>query len=356
MASTYVYPSAFEQYEIAQDLVDRSLAGRLGLKLFPVRNQNTFEVRWWQKDNSYGRMHFRGVDGKAGPVQRLGANQFMSKPGVFGDQTTVTEGEILERAPYLTQSRVLDMTEYVMDANALLAQRMANRDEDNIWQICLTGTLNIPLVGPTGTTFWTATYPVATFAATIPLSTYATATPILNLQTIQQKGVGHSSAFGPDATVYINQITANNMINNTNASDLDGRRDMYGATLNNLPAISNYFKNQGLPGVEIYDEGYQNQPVAGPITNVAQQFTKYISNGVGTCIGKRPNGEPVGHNIRAICANNIDNAPGIYSFINNYGLGINAPKEVPARLEINMGYNGMPVVEYPSAVCAISGW
>jgi hypothetical protein len=355
-----VYPSAAEMYEIAPDLMATSPADYLGLSLFPDEPRRTFEVRWWQKDNAYGLMAMRGVDGKPLYVERQGQSQFVHKPGVYGDFTSITEGELLQRCDPLATDRVLKIDDYVIDSSRLLLSRMKARKEFNTWTLLTTGTLNIPLGpvsttnGPAGPNVYTVTFPLQTFTATIPWSTTATATPIADIQTVQQKSVGHGTSFGPESTLYVNQVTANSLVNNTNATDFGGRRNAFGATINTIKDVSNFWQGQGLPAVEIYDKGYQNQAVAGPITNSVTQFSKYIPNGKGVLIGRRPGSVALGHWQITMCLNNPDNAPGPYNYVKDCGVGMNAPKETPARLEIHAGFNGGLTIEYPSGICIVN--
>lgn len=350
----YVYPNAFEQYEVNADLVNRAKEGRIGLQLFPDAPKDVFEVRWWQKDNAYGLMQIRGLDGRPAYVERLGMNQFVHKPGVYGEYTTITETELLTRAAPLTPNQMMDVTALTTDATNLLAQRQEDRKEANVWTLIGTGTLSINGPGPQGPPLYSVTFPIQTYIAPVSWATLSTAAPIVNLQTIQQKAVGHGTKFDATSTMYMNQVTANRLINNSNTADFGGRRDSFGATINNIEGFASYFQAQNLPKLVVYDEGYQNQQVAGPISNAATQFTKFISDGLVIIVGKRPNNEPLGHVHICPSANNPGNAAGPYSFIKNYGLGINAPKEVPARLEVHAGWSGGLALEYPSGVVAMS--
>jgi hypothetical protein len=349
----YVYPTAYEMYQVNSDLTQRIQADDPTFKLFPDKTTEAFEVRWWQKDNAYGLMNMRGIDGRPGPVQRLGSNEFVHAPGVYGDYTTITEGEILKRAIPGNQNQVMDVTAMTMDAANLLTIRRENRKKANIWTLLSTGVLNIPIHGPAGPTIYSVVYPIQTYTAPISWKNLSTATILANLQTVQQKSVGHGARFDSGSTLYINQVGANYIVNNSNTADLAGKRNVYGSTFNNIGDNSNYFQGNNLPGIQVLDDFYQNQPVAGPVTNASTQVTKYLPDGVAVLVGTRPNNEPVGHTLICPSANNPNNAPGNYSFVKNYGLGINAPQEVPARLEIHDGFNGGHALEFPSAVVAI---
>ncbi len=340
MSLNLIYPNAVTQREIAQDLIRNMTADDLTLKLLPVQNEDTHFVRWFQMDNYYGIMGMRGLDGSPSLVREVGTSSYTYQPGVYGEFMQIGETEILTRASPMNMNLPIRLTDLVSMRQKQLIGRAYDRMRYNIWQLLGTGTLNIPLNGPAGA-IYQDTYSIQTYVAPIPWSSTTTATPILNSQYIQQLQVGHSVDFGASAIQYMNQITANQMI---------------GATLNNLPDIANYFKSQNLPAPTIFDDGYQPYPVQGPITNAVQQFIKFIPNGLSIVIGKRTNGDPIGHFKKTIQAMQPGGGmtSGDYNFVKDYAQGINAPLEVPPRLEVHYGYNGGPVLELPSSVVAFT--
>lgn len=355
MASNYVYPTAAEFFEIGQDLINEGKAGRQGLMIAPTVTKNTFNVRWGQQDNYHGLQQMRGLDGQPPRVQRIGSATYTYEPGVYGEFTQITETELLKRAiPGHPEIRI-PVDDLVMADARLLTARELDGMEAKIWQLLATGTLSVPLGGPNAPLSWSDTYTIQTYSPVVPWSTLSTATPITNMQTIQQLSVGHSSIFGPDATMYMNQVTANRLINNSNSADFGGKRDMYGATLNNLPALNSYFQKQNLPKVEINDRGYQLLPLSGPITAPTTQFKKFIPDGTAILVGKRPDNSNVLEFQQTINAMNPGFAAGPYQFIKDFSAGINAPKEVPPRLEVHRGMNGGLAILFPSAIVAISG-
>lgn len=350
----FTYPTAAEMSEIEPELRFRMESEREALKLFPRVSKSTFFVRWIQPDNFYGMMQFRGLDGRPAKVQRIGENTYMYEPGVYGEQILITERELTTRAiPGRPDIRV-PIDDLVMAGERQLLDRELTRMEYNVWQLLQTGTISIPIPGPSGITIYTDTYTIQTFTATIPWSTAATATPLADLQVVQQKSVGHGVDFGAGATLYVNQVQANRMLNNANASDFGGRRSQYGATLNDITAFNNYFQGQNLPKVKVIDEGFQPFPVSGPITNSTTQFIKFIPNGVGILVGKRGGSSKVGEWQNTINANNPGFGAGSYQFIKDYANGINATKEVPPKIEINRGFNGGLALEFPNSIVALS--
>src|SRR5438552_14220260 len=124
-----VYPTAAEMFEILPDLIARDRADRVGLKLFPPVSRNTFHVRWIQRDNYYGLMQMRGVDGAPPRVQRLGQNTFTYEPGVYGEHISITEREILTRAIPSRPDIPVPITDLVLEADTQLIQREDDRME-----------------------------------------------------------------------------------------------------------------------------------------------------------------------------------------------------------------------------------
>lgn len=352
MSFNVVYPTAAAINEIAPDLNARDMASRVGLQIFPVVQKPTFNVRWFQGDNPYGLMQYRGLDGSPPKVQRLGMSEFIYTPGVYGEFTSITEQEILTRASPGNLMLPIGISDLTVRDMSLLTTRMNDRMEANVWTLLTTGSITLPAPGPAGANVYVDSYTLQTYTASVPWATTATATPIVNIQAAQQLSVGHGASFGAEATLYMNQVTANALINNSNAADFGGRRNMYGATLNNIEAFSTYFQNQGLPSIRVYDTGYQNQPVAGPETSPSTQFTKFIPNNIAVLVGKRPGGQPIGEFQQTIQAMQPGSGvgPGRYQFIKDFSRGINCAVEIPPRVEVHMGFNGGPALQYPSNI------
>lgn len=354
MALNIVYPSPAAFKTIEPDLIIRDRSDRLGLKIFPVVSSETHFVRWQQRDNYYGLMQMRGIDGQPPRVNRLGVNTFVYEPGVFGEHIVITERELLTRSVPNNPTVPIDVADLVLDADTQLINRLDTRMEACVWTLLTTGTLSIPLPGPTpgSVVVYNDTYTIQTYTAPIPWATSATAVPILNLQTIQQLSLGHGVSFGVGAVAYMNQATANLLLNNANAADFGGRRSQYGQTFNNIDMFNNYFAAQGLPTVVVYDQGYQRAPLSGPITSASLQFVKFIPDHIVVVVGKRPGNSPVGEFQQTVQAMNPMGAPsgGEYRFVKNYANGTNAPVEVPPKLEVHRGFNGGPTIFYPSAI------
>lgn len=352
-----IYPNAVETHEIDQDLISGPQGEEtddVTLSLLPRQNENTHNVRWLQLDNYYGIMGMRGLDGSPSKVIEVGTSSYVYEPGVYGEFMEIGEREMTSRAAPMNPNLPIPVTDLVTIRMRQLRGRQYDRIRYNIWTLLGTGTLNIPANGPTGFTTYQDSYSIQTYTAPIPWSSTSTATPIQNLQYLQQLGVGHSVDLGAKANLFMNQVTANRMLNNSNAADFGGRRNSYGATLNNMVDAVNYFAAQNLPKPTIFDEGFMPYQQQGPITNSAVQFQKFIPNGLSICFGVRKNNAPVGRFKMTLqgVGGAVSSEP--YSFIQDFATGSLAPRTVPPKLVIQMGFNGGPVLEYPSSVIAFT--
>jgi hypothetical protein len=344
----FLYPTATEFLTIEPELVARGRAGRLGIDLMPIRGSNFPRVRWTQMDNYAGLQQLRGLDGAPTHIQRRGRKQYEYTPGYFGEFGVVTETELNDRAGSVVDPTAANIAvgDIIAEWDDELINREFDRIESSNWAILTTGTITIKIDGPNGTqTGFTDTFDIQTYTAPITWATFATAVPLRNFQTVQQLGVGKGIDLGAGARAYMNTITFNNMINNQNANDLAGRRAEFGQTIDTLNQVNSLLNARGAPGITLYDDGY--------IPTTGGSFTKFIPDNKVVVIGRRASGAKIGEYLftRNVVAGY---RPVSYRFVKDYAQGINAPKEVPPRIEVHRGHNGGPVIYYPSAIVVMS--
>jgi hypothetical protein len=347
----FIYPTSYELRQIEPELVQRGSAGRVGIELLPIQSVNAAKVRWSQQDNYFGLQHLRGMDGQPTHVNRVGQKTFEYEPGVFGEFIDITEQELTIRAGSVDVSAVpINVQDLVVDAQRQLIARELDRIESSNWTLLTTGTIKIDIAGPQGVMIgYSDTYVIQTFTAAIPWSTIATATPARNFQSVQQLALGKSVDLGSGATAYMNSVTANNLLNNTNASDLAGRRIGSGGTFNSLNDINQFLLGQNLPKVQVYDEGYVPAAPGG----IAGTFKKFIPDNLVVVIGRRTSGARLGQYITTRNASN-NFQPGSYQYTIDRANGVLAEKRTPANIEIHRGHNGGPTIFYPSAVVVMN--
>ena len=340
----FIYAKSAEFRRIEQELVTRGRAGRLGLDIMPVETVDAARVRWVQKDNYTGLQHLRGMDGQPTRITRVGEKTYEYEPGVFGEFLEVTESELTERSVNLNvDSDPIPVGDLVAEADEQLIGREWDRIESSIWTLLTTGTISIKIAGPNGTQVgYSDTYAIQTFTSTVAWTTSATATPLKDFQTVSQMGVGKGVSFGAGARAYMNSVTVNSMLNNTNQADLAGRRVEGGNTVDDLATVNRILVAKGAPTIVVYDEGYVND---------ANVYTKFIPDTTVVVIGQRRTGARIGRYVKTRNASN-NFRPGSYRYVmdraNGGGAGGgNAEKRTPANLEVHRGHNGGPTMVFP---------
>jgi len=333
--STFVYPTNAELTEILQDLLPVRTEKDPIFDIMPLENEDVWTILWEQLDNYQGLMSLRGLDGQPGRVSRSGHKQYSMQPGVYGDYMELTETEMsVGRAPG-TFGMPINIEQVIMRRQDQLLTRMISRLKSIGWSLIKDGFFSV--TSDTGVVH-TDTYNVQSYSAATPWSTFATSTPLNDFRNIQLKHRGHSVDFGAAATAYMNRKTFNNLVQNQNSNDFAGRRTQGLNVLValNLKEANTILQGEDLPAIHIYDEGYLDDNGA---------FQPYITDGQAIVVGKRPSNENVAAFKMVRNANNADVAPGPYTKVVDWG-----DKVVPRKIEVHMGFNGGPVIYFPSAI------
>lgn len=336
--ATFVYPSAAEIQQIAQDKMPRLTQDRPIFDIFPMRNVNESLLVWEQLDNFKGLQQVRGLAGQPQRVTAVGLRQYQMQPGIYGELMNVNETELTTRRVAGTWGSPIDITDLVLEKQDQLLQRRLDRIEYIGWTLLATGTFSIPNSG--GGVIHTDTFPIQTFTATNGWSNTSSSTPLADFSSVQLLSRGHSVDFGAVATAFMNRATFNNLRSNNNASDLYGRRTQGLGTFNNLQGINQLLMGDDLPQIVVYDQGYLDE---------SSNFQPFIPANKVVVVGKRPAGQPIAEYRMTRNANNPDLAPGPYMRVIDTGEIV-----IPRVIEIHDGHNGGPVVYFPSAIVVMS--
>lgn len=335
-----IYPNNYELREIGPVKVARLSQDRLGFKIMPLRNVNAGQVRWRQKDNTFGLQQLRGLDGSPSKVNRVGSTEYSYDPGVFGEFEQVGETELTRRAGSYSNPAPIDVSDIVVEMQDQLVARELDLQEYAIWTLLTTGTITIQ--GPGNMPTWTQTFVIQTLSGS-DWSTASTATPLADFRSAALLGAGKGISFGANSMAVMNRVTATRMLANTNASDIFGRRAGGGNTLNSLVDANRILADNDLPQIEIYDEGYLND---------SNTFTRYVADDKVVVIGARVSGEQVGEYVVTRNANNPGMAAGSYEMVIDQTQ--NPMARPPKTVEYHRGHNGGPVLYFPSAVIVAS--
>ncbi len=334
----YLFPSNAELQQISQTKIPNLVAARPIFDIMPLRNVDSSVLMWEQLDNYTGLQQIRGINGEAPRVKAIGLKRYLMQPGVYGEFTLIDERELLERRTPGTFGTPINIEDLVMQKQDQLLGRRLDRIELIGWTLVGSGTFSVN--DPSGLLSHTDTFPIQTYTAATTWATSASATPLLDFRSVQLKQRGYSVTFGADSKAYMNLITFNNLISNTNNADLYGRRTTGLATVNSPQALNQLLSGDNLPTIVIYDEGYLDDTGA---------FQAFIPNGTVILVGKRPAGQVVAEYLMTRNASNPNMAPGPYQRVFDRGVDT-----IPRKIEIHDGHSGGPVIYYPSAIVKLA--
>lgn len=342
--ATYLYPQAKELREIGAELVaQETLNDPLLSKVFPIVNVNAPVLQWSTDADDYGLQQLRGLNGAPLGVQRIGKTEYLARPGYFGEFETVGEAELTLRSGSMLGEGSVEMSDLVVAGYRQLRKREITRIRQIAWTLLGTGTFSVS--GKEGTLTFTDTFALQTYSAS-DWSTVGTSTPLADFRAVQAKGSEFGVNFGARALAVMNRVTANRMLASTTANDLADRRTNGGGTITSIPRINGEIMTaEDLPTIVVYDEGYKDD---------SGTFTRFIADDKVIVMGMRNDGDRIGEYRMTKNMVNPNGAPGHYEFVKDYIRGINAPKEVPPKIEIHGGHNGGPVIFRPKALLIMS--
>lgn len=344
MTIDFAFPSSAELTQVSQELMPQLVQDDPIFNLFPIVNDDADLLLWEQKDNYTGLQGIRGLGGAPTFVKMVGGKRYMYTPGYYGEALKVDEAQLTRRRPWGQFQGAIDATDLVMEAHDKLLQRRLNRMRWILWTLLTTGTFAVN-DGFDTQTLHTDTYSVQTYSAGTGWGTPATSTPLADLRAVQLKHRGYSLAFDRGATGFMNQVTANHLLSNTNNADVYGRRTAGLGTFNSIDnavaGMNTLFLSDNLPQVQVYDEGYIDD---------SNTFHTWIPDNTVVVVGRRLPGDPLGNYRMTRNAMNPDMAPGPYMKTHD---SVNDPATA-RTITVEDGHNGGPVIYHPAGVVIMS--
>lgn len=331
---TFAYPTNAELTLILQEKLPVRTSEDALFDVMPLENDDAALVMWEQEDNYTGLMALRGLEGQPARVSKVGLKQYSMTPGAYGDFIGLDETELtLGRAPGQF-GQPINLESTIMRRQDQLLNRAIDRLRMIGWSLISNGTFSVPTLS--GDVQHTDQFDLQHSTATVSWSSVDTATPLADLRKARLSGRGKGANFGTAGTIFMNQQTFDWFASNHNSADLGGRRmaGLYGPVT--LEDVNKILIGDGLPAVTIYDDGYLND---------SGTFVPFLADGKVVYIGKRPAGQKVASFKLTRNASNLDAGPGMYSRVIDRG-----ETSVPRVVEVHMGFNGGPVVYYPSAI------
>jgi hypothetical protein len=306
---------------------------------FPTDTSDTAQLSWEQEDNWTGLQQVRGIGGDPPRINKIGFKRYTEIPGYYGEFEPIDEIELTLRRQMGSWTTPVEISDLVMKAQDRLLARRRDRIASMLWTLVSTGVFSVS--GPNGTVLHSGAYTTQSFNATFGWGTPGTSTPINDFRAVQFLARGYSVDFGAPALAYMNRVTANKLLTNTNAADLGGRRLAGLMPVNNLSGVNTLLTGEGLPNVAIFDDGYLRESDGA--------FVPFIGDDVVIVFGRRTTGAPIGNYVYTRNVNNANMAPGPYSAV--IDRGTDGPgRHIPRLIEVHDGHNGGPVIYFPSAI------
>ncbi len=333
----FLYPTTLELNTVAQELVPRLVAARPIFDILPLREVDSHLLEWEQRDNYIGLQQVRGLNGAPKRVVWTGGKRYAMQPGVYGEFKLIDEQQLTNRRAWgQVNGGPINVADLVMEAQTHLLGRRLDRIEYIGWTLLITGTFS---VADGSSVLHTDSFTTQTYAAGVAWGTAATSTPLADMRAIQLKGRGYSLDFGSRAKAYMNRTTFNQMMSNTNASDLGGKKGIGLQSITGLGDVNRILSAEGLVEIVIYDEGYIND---------SGTWTLYIPNNKVLVIGARTDGDPIGEYRMTRNANNPGMGPGPYMKV------VDDERDVPRTIVVHDGHNGGPVLFHPAAAVVMT--
>lgn len=335
------FPTSAELKAIEQVLVPVMEEDDFLLTLFPTEVANTARVMWEQKDNFFGLTNVRGLNGQPGRVARVGEKRYEMEPGYYADEAEVDETEIALRRESGTLGVPINLEEPVAERQRQLISRAIDRKRYMISQLLCYGVFTS--TDKFGNVIHSDAYNLKQYSAAIAWSNKATSTPLSDIRTaVTAARVGQSARFDKTAKLIMNSNTLNNLLGNTNAADLGGKRREMGATFNTIEDLNRLMVAADLPEIISYDEAWSADGMT---------YTRFIPDNIAVIVGSRKSGAPVGKIKLVRNAANPNAEPGTHMIISD---SLSSSNPVPRRILINYGFNGGIAIEFPGSIITLS--
>jgi hypothetical protein len=333
MSLVLTFPTNAELNQVVQAFEARP-EEYIGQTILPLAESMYQEVQWDERDHDRGLTapHLMGTDPKYD--KRQGSVKRKYTPIPFKETDLLKEDEILRARQLGTMAGTLDLSEEI----ARIARDRFNKTMARIellrWQTLL-GSIAIDENGVKVS----ETFPVQTHDAAVGFGTLATAAPLKEFNAVKLK-FRKTGASAQGAKAYMNQKTANYILENQNAADLKGFQN---ANFVHLPysieEANKILLARGLPELVVYDGGYVDE---------ADAYQQFIADDRIVVVGKRP--QPVGDFMSTPSLHNSRNgqpAPGYFSIVEVNG----QPSEMVGAVQMGqLGSSKNPKVEITGGI------
>lgn len=280
MGLTFKFPTAVTLDTVIQEyVIDTS--GFLGIgEIMPVEETETQKVQWDEMDAERGMTapHLLGADPRID--LRPGSKLREYEPIPFKETDLVKEDEILRARQLGSLGGVVSLNGIAARLAKARMDKTRIRQEWTVWQA-----LRGHLVINENNVFIDETFNVQQFTPLVPWSDTVNSTPLKDMlaEKLLFRGTGGT---GKGGKRYMNPITINWLLSNTNADDLKGYVDSNFRNVTfDLETLNSIMTRRGMPEIVEYEEGYNDR---------FGDFQLFIEDGEYFTVGKRPMNQLVG--------------------------------------------------------------
>lgn len=313
-----------EEYSVQPD-------NYIGKDILPETESFAQKVRWDERDRDRGMTAPHTMDGDPKIDKRMGSKTHEYTPIPFKETDVLKESEILQARELGTLNGTLNLSREI----ARIAKNRHDKTKARIewlrWQT-LRGQITINENGVKVS----ETFPVQSYNVVNDWDDLEDATPLKDFNAIKLmfRGTGASPK---NAQVYMNQTTANWLLENQNPNDLKGFQNSNFVNLAfSVDELNKILTGRGLPNIIVYDEFYVDE------SNDEQLF---IPDAEIIVVGARPGGQKVGDVLNTPSLHRTQNgmpAPGYFNILEVNG---KASEQVGSVTISELGSSKNPKIE-----------
>jgi len=309
----------------------------IGASILPMASSMAQRVRWDERDHDRGMTspHVMGTDPRTDT--RQGSKTYEYEPIPFKETDLIKEDEILRARELGT------LAAGTLDLSAEVARIVHNRFVKTMARVeklrwdTLKGAIAIDENGVKVN----ESFAVQTHTPLVDWDTAATAKPLADFNALKLK-FRKTGASAQGAKAYMNQVTANWLLENQNAADIKGFQNQnYVQLPYAVEEINKILGVRGLPQIVVYDEGYVDEN---------DTFVPFLADAEVIVVGQRPAGQNVGDFVSTPSLHKTTNgqpAPGYFSIIEVNG----SPSEQVGSVSMSqLGMGKNPKVEITGGI------
>lgn len=330
------------------------------LEALPPVHEDTDFVRWDQYENGYGLLNLRGLGGEPDVTQVPGMRHYAVAPGYYGERVELDETEMTKTREPGTTGDPADPKKRVAVMMQYQADKCVNRFRVMDSELLRTGRFRVTSAnGRVIHADQIENY--RTFQAGISWSASpTTAVPINDLLTWQASlELGTSSDFGTESTILAPPEVLVHLFATTQIQT--AYRSKFGSSVIGLDGLNELLLGFGLPKIKVYKKNYY-PTLADAIART--NATRVIPTRNLIWLGRRPKGQVLGKFVltrhvgntgpfnkddpyRSPVRDKFQWADGLY-------VRLEYTPRMPFKWELDVAFNGGPVVHFPSAAAGLS--